>query len=103
MIVCSSGPHITATDSAAAKKNSSKPSNGPELCRHITSMDGCWRCSGEKGETRKLLAELMQRMKERYVPPYWLAMIYRGLGENEEALKWLEKACCPKLPVPGVR
>ncbi len=34
----------------------------------------------------------MQRMKERHVTPYWVAKINTGSGQNDEALKWLEKA-----------
>jgi tetratricopeptide (TPR) repeat protein len=48
--------------------------------------------SGRKDEARKLLAELKEQSKRRYVPPYWLAMIYAGLDEKDEAFAWLEKA-----------
>jgi len=28
----------------------------------------------------------------RYVAPYWLSILYMGLGEREKAFDWLEKA-----------
>jgi len=48
--------------------------------------------AGRKDEARKLLAELKELSKRRYVAPYWIAMIYVGLDEKDEAFAWLEKA-----------
>jgi serine/threonine protein kinase/Tfp pilus assembly protein PilF len=48
--------------------------------------------AGRKDEARKLLAELKKQSKERYVASYWIAMIYVGLDEKDEAFAWLEKA-----------
>ncbi len=42
-------------------------------------------------EARRVLAEL-ERQKEKYVSPYTVAAIYAGLGEKDQAFKWLEKA-----------
>ena len=49
--------------------------------------------AGRKDEALKLLAQLLQKSKRSYVPPYSLALIYTGLGQRTEALEWLEKAC----------
>jgi tetratricopeptide (TPR) repeat protein len=48
--------------------------------------------SGRKDEARKLLAELKEQSKVRYVASYWSAMIYVGLDEKDQAFAWLEKA-----------
>jgi eukaryotic-like serine/threonine-protein kinase len=48
--------------------------------------------SGRKDEARQLLDELKKKSTERYVAPYWIAMIYVGLDEKDEAFAWLEKA-----------
>jgi serine/threonine-protein kinase len=48
--------------------------------------------TGRKDEARKLLAELKEQSKGRYVASYWIAMIYVGLDEKDEAFTWLEKA-----------
>jgi tetratricopeptide (TPR) repeat protein len=48
--------------------------------------------SGRKDEARQLLAELKELSKRRYVASYWIAMIYAGLDEKDEAFAWLEKA-----------
>ena len=48
--------------------------------------------SGRKDEARKLLAELEQQSKKRYVPVYWIAVIHASLDEKDEAFVLLEKA-----------
>jgi DNA-binding winged helix-turn-helix (wHTH) protein/TolB-like protein/Flp pilus assembly protein TadD len=47
--------------------------------------------SGKRAEAERLLVELGQQ-KQRYVSPYTVATIYAGLGEKDQAFKWLEKA-----------
>ncbi len=48
--------------------------------------------AGQHGEARRLLAQLHQQVQTRYVPPYYLALAYTGLGETDEAFDWLQKA-----------
>jgi hypothetical protein len=36
---------------------------------------------------------LKKLSKQQYVSPYLIAEIYAGLGEKDQALEWLEKAC----------
>ena len=33
-----------------------------------------------------------QRAQQKYVPPYHFATVYAGLGENDLAFAWLERA-----------
>lgn len=40
----------------------------------------------------KILEELLERAKTHYVPPYCFALIYTGLGREDEAIDWLQKA-----------
>jgi tetratricopeptide (TPR) repeat protein len=47
--------------------------------------------AGEK-EALEILRDLLEKSKHNYVPPYSLALIYTGLGKQDEALEWLEKA-----------
>jgi serine/threonine-protein kinase len=47
---------------------------------------------GRKDEARKLLADLGEQAKQRYVSAYDLAMIHATLGEQAQALDALEKA-----------
>ena len=48
--------------------------------------------AGNRAEARAALDELTTLSKQRYVPPYTIAMVYNGLAENDEALLWLERA-----------
>jgi serine/threonine-protein kinase len=46
---------------------------------------------GRHGDARALLEELMARRGTTYVQPFAIAAVYRGLGEVDPALEWLEK------------
>ena len=48
--------------------------------------------SGNRAEAGRRMQELQALRKERYVPPYNIALIYAGLGELDSALHWLELA-----------
>jgi len=47
---------------------------------------------GRLEDARRILAELNARARNRYVPPCFFAIIHIGLGEKDEAFKWLDKA-----------
>lgn len=49
--------------------------------------------SGWKGYWLKELDLEKEKAKRRYVTPYRFAVIYARLGEKDQALVWLEKAC----------
>ncbi|MBA3716267.1 MAG: hypothetical protein H0W76_28075 [Pyrinomonadaceae bacterium] len=40
-----------------------------------------------------LVDELRELSKQRYVSSFVSTLIYIGLGEKDQALQWLEKAC----------
>lgn len=48
--------------------------------------------TGKTAEARRILRELEAEAKTRYVAPCLIAALYVGLGDNEEAFVWLEKA-----------
>lgn len=48
--------------------------------------------SGRESEARKILAQLVKRSKQRYVPPYYFTRIYAGLGDDDQSFKWLDRA-----------
>jgi len=49
--------------------------------------------SGHRSEAIKTLEQLNRLSKQKYVSQYLIAEIYAGLGEKDQALEWLEKAC----------
>jgi eukaryotic-like serine/threonine-protein kinase len=48
--------------------------------------------SGRTREARKILAELTDRSRRTYAPPFEVAIAYVGLGDHDQAFAWLEKA-----------
>jgi tetratricopeptide (TPR) repeat protein len=47
--------------------------------------------SGNKTEALKILDQLKELSRERYVSAYCFAIVYLALGDKEEALRWLEQ------------
>ncbi len=47
---------------------------------------------GKKEKAQAIAKELEPRRENQYVPPIYIALIYVGLGENNLAFEWLEKA-----------
>ncbi|KPL02268.1 MAG: hypothetical protein AMJ90_06330 [candidate division Zixibacteria bacterium SM23_73_2] len=48
--------------------------------------------SGKRSAAQKVLEELEQLSKRRYVPPDNIALVYLGLGKKKRAFEYLEKA-----------
>src|SRR5213083_2001835 len=48
--------------------------------------------SGNKVEAEKILDQLKELSKQRYVAAYSFALVYLGLGDKEQALRWLEQS-----------
>jgi len=49
-------------------------------------------CTGESSEAAGLIAELENLSQRRYVSPYWLGLVYTGLGNRARALDLLDRA-----------
>jgi TolB-like protein/Tfp pilus assembly protein PilF len=47
---------------------------------------------GNHAEALKLLSQIEDMSKKQYVSPFYIAIVYLGLGKNETAMTWLEKA-----------
>lgn len=58
----------------------------------ISALAHAYALSGDHAEAIKLLAQLQARSKKQYVSPYYVAVVYLGLGKNDVAMDWLEKA-----------
>jgi TolB-like protein/Flp pilus assembly protein TadD/predicted Ser/Thr protein kinase len=58
----------------------------------IGGLGHVYALSGRRAEALKKLDELMRLSKQKYVPPYWVAVIHIGLGDKDKAFQWLEKA-----------
>jgi tetratricopeptide (TPR) repeat protein len=59
--------------------------------RNIGNLGHVYASMGNRDEARKLLAQLIDMSKTRYVTPYAMAIVCAGLGDKEQAIAWLEK------------
>ena len=48
--------------------------------------------SGKRDEAMKVLAQLHELARQRYVPAYGLAFVYAALGDKDQAFQWLERS-----------
>ena len=48
--------------------------------------------SGNREAAERLLLQLSAVARNKHVPAYQFAIIYSGLGNADEAMKWLDKA-----------
>jgi TolB-like protein/DNA-binding winged helix-turn-helix (wHTH) protein/Flp pilus assembly protein TadD len=64
------------------------PNNLAVLC----DIGHLYAVSGDTRNAEKIIAALKQESAHRYVNQYELALIYLGLGENDEAFRSLERA-----------
>ena len=60
--------------------------------RDLASLAHTFAIAGKQSDTLKLLQELKDLSKKRYVSPYSFALVFAGLGNKSQALVWLEKA-----------
>jgi Flp pilus assembly protein TadD len=54
--------------------------------------------SGRRAEAQKILAEMMELQKSRYVSPLYIATVHAGLDDKDQAMEWLYKAYDGKHP-----
>jgi TolB-like protein/DNA-binding winged helix-turn-helix (wHTH) protein/Tfp pilus assembly protein PilF len=58
----------------------------------VGALGHAYGASGNRSEAEKVLAKLMEESKKQYVSPFYVAIVYVGLAENDKATDWLEKA-----------
>ena len=66
--------------------------------RVLATLGYAYAVSGRRREALEALNELKVRSQQSYVSPYFIALIYAGLGENDRTLDWLEKAYQERHP-----
>jgi hypothetical protein len=62
----------------------------------LTYLGHALGVSGARAEATQVLDEMRALSQRRYVPPMFIAVIYAGLGEQEQALQWFERACAER-------
>jgi tetratricopeptide (TPR) repeat protein len=60
--------------------------------RVIATLGHAYAVAGRKNEAQQVIDQLLKRSEDNYVSPYYIALVYTGLGEKDKAFEWLEKA-----------
>ena len=58
----------------------------------LSGLGYAYAVAGRRAEAQKVLDQLNELSKQKYVPAVDMARIYAGLGEKDKAFEWLEKA-----------
>jgi TolB-like protein/Tfp pilus assembly protein PilF len=58
----------------------------------ISELGYAYASAGKTAKAKAMLQTLMSKAQSAYVPAYLIAGIYAGLGEKDEAFRWLERA-----------
>jgi TolB-like protein/DNA-binding winged helix-turn-helix (wHTH) protein/Flp pilus assembly protein TadD len=58
----------------------------------LGALGHAYGASGNRSEAEKILNQLMDLSKKQYVSPFYVAIVYVGLTENDKAVDWLERA-----------
>ena len=76
-------------EAVAALERATKISSGDRTHARLARVYGE---VNQKEKAQKILDELLEQSKKRHVSPALIAEIYTGLGNNDKAFEWLEKA-----------
>jgi eukaryotic-like serine/threonine-protein kinase len=68
-----------------------EPITGRSMLRKST-LGHAYALAGNRARARSILTELEEASAQTYVPSYWFAVVHAGLGENDQALQYLERA-----------
>ncbi len=58
----------------------------------VAALGHVYAVSGKRAEALNLLRDLKLRSQNQYVSPFYLAVLYAGLGDHHETLNWLNQA-----------
>ncbi len=58
----------------------------------LALLGSCYALAGKTNESKKIIYQLTATSKQRYISPYWIAMIYACLGDKDNAFHWLNQA-----------
>jgi tetratricopeptide (TPR) repeat protein len=58
----------------------------------LSYLSRAYALSGKSEEAKKLVGQMHELAKQRYVPAYGFAFPYAALGDKDQAFKWLEQS-----------
>ncbi len=66
--------------------------------RDVATLGHAYGVAGQRSEALKIIAELQERAGQKYVSPYFIALVYVGLGDKDQAFAHLDKAYQERHP-----
>jgi TolB-like protein/Tfp pilus assembly protein PilF len=69
-----------------------KPANGFEPPLLTAEIGYALGREGKTSEAQREIAELRERSKSMFVDPYFVALVYLGMGDEQATLQWLNRA-----------
>ena len=67
-----------------------------------SNLGHAYAVSGRPADARRILADLKTTSSTGYVSPYYIALIYAGLGDKDKALVWFERAVDDRSGQPAL-
>ena len=64
----------------------------PKVTEHMWKLGYAYGVAGRHAKAREILVQMHDLAEQQYVHAYAFALIHLGLGDNDAALGWLEKA-----------
>jgi serine/threonine protein kinase/tetratricopeptide (TPR) repeat protein len=58
----------------------------------LGTLGYAYALANRRAEALEIVEKLKERAREHYVPPATVSIVFSGLGENDQAMTWLEKA-----------
>ncbi len=91
--------HFTLGEALLAKRDFDEAISEYQKARALNDdpfvlglLGQAYASSGHKTEALKILEQLKDLSKQRYVSAYSFVVVYLGLGDKEEALRWLKQS-----------
>ena len=64
----------------------------------LTPLGLAYGLAGRRTDAHRILAEMEQASRKRYISPFYLASVYSGLGRMDEAFRLLDRALEQRTP-----
>jgi adenylate cyclase len=58
----------------------------------LAVLGHAYASAGRMNQALDIVKKLKERAKQRYLPSYWIALIYTGLKDRDAAFEWLKRA-----------
>ena len=58
----------------------------------VAELAGSYASAGKQDEATRILEQLNEVSRRRYVPAYWIALVHAALKDTDEAFRWLDRA-----------